>query len=1310
MCGISGTIVNKNYNLGIKVIPEELSFLLQSIKNEQSDIDQLLEKVWEYKSNVNFIRYVNSKAERNSVTNIANKILELANHYLSSAQKIDKHSSPQLFVKKYEEYEKLLDCNWFLSHEVKNWYNDITDLVNCNISELDDHSIIFLKSLLVIINSIDNRLEIRGRDSFGISIQLIMEDDKRLDHLIPDGQVDKDKCFIDNINKNQIITLIFKTANRIGSLGDNAEVIKKEIKSNQILSKIISEGIYKTAAIVAHTRWASVGKINIPNCHPIDNTGQDGSKDFPLVLSCMNGDIYNYKSIIEEKEKELNYKFNDDFSTDCQAIPISLTNIDFKSEAFTHVIGQNQGSYAIVLQSSKHPGEIHLVKNGKQGLYVGVSYDQIMFASDVYGLIETCRYFVSIGSEQILCLSDQTSTLNNNFSLTINTTTKNDDIIIKKKHLKTTNITTRDIDKKDYNHFLEKEIFETENIVLRTLLGYLQSDDLIKKKNYRNAIICDKDQVPKFIIDKLLKGKINKIVITGMGTCYTAAVAISGYMREMLELFFPDIIVEPHVASEGSAFYINPQMNDTLVIVIAQSGTTIDTNVFVQMAKERGACTLAIANKREGDVTHIVDGTLYIGSGRDIEIAVPSTKTYTAQVILGYILTLFICSKANKNGNYNAALSENISALRQVPDLIKETFFILNAQKLNDLIKKYPIRVNDWYMSYDNSQNSVCAMEIRIKYSEGCYQSLPYLNINDLFELNISDSLIIYITNKESSSFDDILIKLLNNNNRLIVITSGEINKGTFHGFSNNSNLSFISIPSASSFYSFIPTTLTGQLLSYYTAVELDKRKIPFQHLIDSIGNKYNLTKKWGEFVFHVKQGKFNQGFSIIQFNRLNELYMKVISHKEKNRMNEYDNELTEFLEELYQFCRKPIDTIKHQAKTLTVGAVRQSEKITQKLDFDFPLDEYNYNNENKNPITILKNAVEKLLNEKLIDYNFKKINRIYLHSAGLDDSYIYFIVNYLNNLAKKQNISIEFIVIRKYDLNKYTINDKKSKWIFLFGLKYDKSFYNKYLKKDKSSLQFHFENEEKIALLKEFQQNIISVDPSLNILLSSLFIVINISSIFFRNNKIIHQRNNEIVNKGLDRLSRSWYYLNHSSELENQIFNATKYLLHKRNWKCLGSGVNYICAKYAAISLIRNFNKSCAFDVLENHKHIDISAESAVIVFIANIWKKGYQADAYSEIEKMVSHENIPIIITNIGENRYDSMEMEIDLGEGIKRIINVPVIKMPKIDEELSFPLNFLLVNKMLNQLERLKNNSKSTYNNNVPFINPSEMLLEL
>ena len=72
--------------------------------------------------------------------------------------------------------------------------------------------------------------------------------------------------------------------------------------------------------------------------------------------------------------------------------------------------------------------------------------------------------------------------------------------------------------------------------------------------------------------------------------------------------------------------------------------------------------------------------------------------------------------------------------------------------------------------------------------------------------------------------------------------------------------------------------------------------------------------------------------------------------------------------------------------------------------------------------------------------------------------------------------------------------------------------------------------------------------------------------------------------------------------------------------------------------------------------------------------------------------------------------MQMEIDLGKSQKRIINVQVTKIPKIDEELSFPLNDLLINKILNQLERLNYNSKFTINNNFPLINPSEMLFEL
>ena len=188
-----------------------------------------------------------------------------------------------------------------------------------------------------------------------------------------------------------------------------------------------------------------------------------------------------------------------------------------------------------------------------------------------------------------------------------------------------------------------------------------------------------------------------------MGTCYTAGVAISNYMREILNHVNKEIIIETTIASEGSGFYLDPDMSDTLVIVIAQSGTTIDTNVYVKKAKERGALSIAIANKREGDVTFIVDGTLYIGEGRDIEISVPSTKTYTAQVILGYILTLYLLRKLNKKTKTKDLFNKEVKKLLNTPHLVKNSW----GQSINKSIKSIKTRFlkyKSWVVAYDDSE------------------------------------------------------------------------------------------------------------------------------------------------------------------------------------------------------------------------------------------------------------------------------------------------------------------------------------------------------------------------------------------------------------------------------------------------------------------------------------------------------------------------------------------------------------------------------------------------------------------------------
>jgi hypothetical protein len=318
-----------------------------------------------------------------------------------------------------------------------------------------------------------------------------------------------------------------------------------------------------------------------------------------------------------------------------------------------------------------------------------------------------------------------------------------------------------------------------------------------------------------------------------------------------------------------------------------------------------------------------------------------------------------------------------------------------------------------------------------------------------------------------------------------------------------------------------------------------------------------------------------------------------------------------------------------------------------------------------------------------------KNINRVLIYAIGLPDYLSYFVVNYLNSIARKDNLLTDFILLREFNFKSgFDELIEGDELVFLFRERNNKDFYEKFLKNRPDCVYFYFEDKGKI-----------------NNILNAIFISINLYSIFLNYENDV-EKNNEII-KSLSKLEKSWGYILKSDEIKNQIFYGAKYFLSKRNWKCVGSGVNYISAKYAAISLMSNFKKSCAFDVLENHKHVDVSAEPAVLVFIANIHKSGYQADAFSEIKKMIAHENIPIIVTNIGDNKYDNLNMEINSIPNCGSTIVIPVVKIPVVDSELAFSLNALVVDKFLEQLEILKNDLDF---NNVAFVSPSSVLNNL
>ena len=1291
MCGIAGTFYNSNFNNGIEVSIADIKLALEAVAKKNGS-DLLLDLAWKYKSNINFIRFCKENSERIQLSELCLSIKKEAEKKRNLISLIDKSQSLDLYKKSVKEYENIMDAHWFLSEEIYRWVETIEKISDELVSNLSNENIVLYKDICKVIHAIDNRLELRGRDSLGISIVFSTLEYKN-SHKKTFENKSESYYFVKD-NKKETHAFTFKTCNSIGGLGDNADEIKKLFIENEHINNLIKSTKIFSATIMAHTRWASVGAVKIENAHPtfLTNNLKNNKNQ---ILSLLNGDIYNYKEIISKaKEEHLEVINKSKCTNDSLAIPSYLLGKDaIDLDVAAQMSADLSGSFAIAIQQTINPEKIILLKKGIQGLYLGFSYDGLMFASDVYGLVESCKYFIPIETDTCFEINALNNPSKDNLNFSILDSKSHSYKDIYKDRLQITNITTRDIDKRGYKHFLEKEIYETSNIVERTINGYLQPIDFYSSEKLSSSISMTEKQVPKFITNSIKEGKIKNIIITGMGTCYTAAVAISMYMRARLKIFMPNIVVEPHVASEGSAFYVKPNMQDTLVIVIAQSGTTVDTNVYVQMAKERGAMSLAIANKREGDVTFIVDGTIYIGEGRDIEIAVPSTKTYSAQVILGYILTLYFSSNLLKSNDQKNLFLKDLEDLKESNTLINQSFKKIEKTMNHKKLSNFGSVKNSWYVVRDSSSNGVCADELRIKYSENCYQSVSSITLNEGLSLGVKNSFVTFITEKDLSEYTKEIEEFCNNDNLIIIICIDSDIPSKFKSLEKSGKVLIINMPKSRKHFSFLPTVIAGQFLSYYLAVALDKRKEFFIDLLDSINDIDKAKESIARLNIAIKNGIFNQGFSFFDIERLFHNFYKNNKDIEDNLIISKTSKHIKFLIEQ---SRRTIDTIKHQAKTITVGAVRedaQSNTLFNKKIFNAG------NQESFNDHSFVKD-INAFFNKFVPNQNkFDPKEEILITYNSLDESYAYNVVNFLNDILNKLNSKTKVRLAHEYDLPKNK-DDSQFNWVLL-RKSHDEKNSDLINNIDRSKLLI-FDFDSSLLVSEKFSSISKSSSSELKKSFWSLAVSIFISNKLI-SDKFINLNGDETLpiriksefNKQLHSLNSSLNSINNSQEIENSINYSVKTYLTRNNWKCIGSGVNYNLSKFTSKRLIKEIERACAFDVLENHKHIDMSAESSIIVFISNIWKHGYQEDAFAEIEKLISHNSLPIIITNEGDDRFDNFSMLIE--ESFDNFTNkpVPTIKLPKIEQQFSFVLNVCVVEKFIQNIKDFlkSNDSKNT-----------------
>ena len=375
-------------------------------------------------------------------------------------------------------------------------------------------------------------------------------------------------------------------------------------------------------------------------------------------------------------------------------------------------------------------------------------------------------------------------------------------------------ITTRDIDRGDFPHFLLKEMTEAPASFRKTLRGRLTERD------GRATVELGPETLPDELRARLREGRIHRVLVTGQGTAAVAGQSLAA----TLEALTPDspVRVEAVVATELSGFELAEDMSDTLVVAISQSGTTTDTNRTVDLVRSRGAAVVAIVNRRGSDLTDKADGVLYTSDGRDVEMSVASTKAFYAQVAAGVLLAAALAEElgAPDTGERTAMLA----ALRGLPDAL--TRVLEDRERIGETARELAPGRRYWAV-VGNGPNRIAAAEVRIKLSELCYKSIACDVTEDKKHIDLSSEPLILVcaAGLTGSNADDVAkevaIYRAHKAAPVVIATEGE---GRY-----TAALQALTVPPTHPRLAFVLAAMVGHLFGYEAALAIDEGARPLR-------------------------------------------------------------------------------------------------------------------------------------------------------------------------------------------------------------------------------------------------------------------------------------------------------------------------------------------------------------------------------------------------------------------------------------------------------------------------------------------------
>ncbi len=378
---------------------------------------------------------------------------------------------------------------------------------------------------------------------------------------------------------------------------------------------------------IGHTRWATHGGVSDTNAHP-HRVGK--------VTLVHNGIVENYKELSEEYEVEDQLVSE----TDTEVVA-ALLNKFYKgdpNEAIRRTVKKLKGTYALVVMFDDIPDTIYATRNVSP-IVVAKNEELTILASDPAALYEYSKEFFVLDEKCILkATKAQVSVVDFNGQEV-------------QPKMQVVDWDAGNTGKQGYAYYMEKEINEQPEALKRILTNYLVDGSI--DLGYEGAV------------DKMLTS-FNRVCIVACGTALHAGMMGAHLFRKWL-----GIPVETEMASEF--IYSDTVLDkDTLFIAVSQSGETIDTMEALKKAKKEVAACLAVLNVRGSSISRIADYTLYTDAGP--EIAVASTKAYTTQLMIFYLLVLRCASLRGRMTE--ADLEHALENLRRVPDAITQVIAI----------------------------------------------------------------------------------------------------------------------------------------------------------------------------------------------------------------------------------------------------------------------------------------------------------------------------------------------------------------------------------------------------------------------------------------------------------------------------------------------------------------------------------------------------------------------------------------------------------------------------------------------------------